>query len=325
MADEQTTTTQAPEVQTPSAPAATPSVEAPVAEAKAKTVRDDMDSRRVLPNVAEAAAYITKCASDFTDFTGYPVAAPGVSVSAEGALVFDPAVYTDSMGIMVSVLTQRGDGPNQSTVKAIVIAPVPTFDSILADAGGKAWAERIIAKELNHVAVRGLRKADNIANEVPEMPTTLADYITSDRQASGILAAFEELWRPIKNNMAKLSRPWRLANFSKKELRRCFESAGYASEYYPTVEETKQGSLFVLALNGLVKTARESGLDPTWFERCLATRDEATIDVKDDDEEDEISIDALSAAMAAPTEEPTPAPATPPVEAPAQVATPPAA
>src|SRR6476660_10572714 len=98
------------------------------------------------------------------------------------------------------------------------------------------------------------------------MPTTLDDYITSDRQASGILAAFEELWRPIKNNMGKLSRPWRLANFSKKELRRCFESAAYATEYYPTVEETKQGSLFVLALNGLVKTAKDSGLDPTWFE-----------------------------------------------------------
>jgi hypothetical protein len=132
------------------------------------------------------------------------------------------------------------------------------------------------------------------------MPKTLEDYITSDRGAGGILQAYEDLWRPIKNNMAKLSRPWRLANLSKKELRRALESAAYAREYYPTLEETKQGSLFVFALNGLIVTAKKGGLDPTIFERWLANRDEATIDVKDEDDDEEFDLDALTAAMAAP-------------------------
>jgi hypothetical protein len=127
------------------------------APAKAKDVLNDMDSRRILPNPTEAAAYIGKCMSDFPDFGKYPVAAPGVTVSEEGALVFDPAVYGDGTAVMISVLTQRGDGPNQSSVKAIVIAPVPTFDSILANPQGKDWAKRILEKELNHVAVRQLR------------------------------------------------------------------------------------------------------------------------------------------------------------------------
>lgn len=282
-------------VQTPVAQAA------PAQPPKVKDVLNDMDSRRILPNPTEATAYIAKCMADFPDFGKYPVAAPGVSVSKEGALVFDPAVYGEGIAVMVAVLTQRGDTPGStSTVKAIVIAPIPTFEAILANPAGKAWAQRILEKELNHVAVRQLRKAENVSDAVESMPKTLEDYITSDRGAGGILQAYEDLWRPIKNNMAKLSRPWRLANLSKKELRRALESAAYASQYYPTLEETKQGSLFVFALNGLIQTAKKQGLDPTIFERWLANRDEATIEVKDDDDEEEFDLDALTAAMATP-------------------------
>lgn len=282
---------------TQTAPATT--TPATTVPAKVKDVLNDMDSRRILPNPTEATAYIAKCMADFPDFGKYPVAAPGVSVSEEGGLVFDPEVYGEGVAVMVAVLTQRGDGPNQSTVKAIVIAPIPTFEAILANPGGNAWAKRILEKELNHVSVRQLRKAENVADAVDSMPKTLEDYITSDRGAGGILQAYEDLWRPIKNNMGKLSRSWRLANLSKKELRRALESAAYALEYYPTLEETKQGSLFVFALNGLIVTAKKQGLDPTIFERWLANRDEATIDIKDDDEDD-FDESKLFAAMLAP-------------------------
>jgi len=234
-------------------------------KAKVKDVLNDMDARRVLANPDEAIAYIGASIEQFPDFTNYPVAAAGVSEDEDGNLVFDPEVYTDSTNVMVAVLTQRGDGPGTSTVKAIVIAPVPTLDSILANEAAKDWLTKIVHKELNHVAVRQLRKADDIDTVIDSMPKTLDDYISSNREAGGMLQAFEDLWRPIKNNMAKLSRSWKLANLSKKELRRGLESAAYASEYYPTLEETKQGSLFVFALNGLIATAKKQGLDPTIF------------------------------------------------------------
>lgn len=275
---------------------------------KAKNVLEDMDSRRILPNPEDATAYIAKCLADLPDFNDFPLAAPGVSI-VDGALVFDPEVYTDETRVMVSVLTQRGDGPNTSTVKAIVVAPIPTLDAILANPEGNSWAQRILEKELNHVAVRQLRKAEDVGDVVDTMPKTLGDYITSNRESSGILAAYEELWRPVKTNMGKLSRSWRLANLSKKELRRALESSAYAKEYYPTLEEAKQGSLFVFALNGLSAQAKKDGLDPTIFERWLTNRNERVIDVQAEDEE-EFSLEDFAAAFE-PDATATPA-ATPP-------------
>lgn len=276
--------------------AATPNAEK---AAKVKDVLNDMDSRRTFPNPDEAIAYIGKAMQDYPDFGNYPVAAPGVSINEEGGLDFDADVYTDDTRVMVAVLTQRGEKAGESSVKAIVITPVPTYDSILSNPEGRAWAERILDKELNHVAVRQLRKADDIADVVDSMPKTLADYITSERAGGGILQAFEDLWRPIKTNMAKLSRSWRLANLSKKELRRACESAAYAEEYYPTLEKSKQGSLFVFALNGMIAQAKKDGLDPTIFQRWLDGRDEKKIDVAAEDE-DEFSLDDLTAALDTP-------------------------
>ena len=123
-------------------------------KAKVKDVLNDMDARRVLANPDEAIAYIGASIEQFPDFTNYPVAAAGVSEDEDGNLVFDPEVYTDSTNVMVAVLTQRGDGPGTSTVKAIVIAPVPTLDSLLANEAAKAWLTKIVHKELNHVAAR---------------------------------------------------------------------------------------------------------------------------------------------------------------------------
>lgn len=286
------------------APAAgTPAAEAEAA--KAKDVLNDMDSRRILANPTDALAYLGKCMADFSDFNNYPVAAPGVSVETdeatdESSLVFDPEIYGDGINVMVSVLTQRGEGEGaRSSVKAIVIAPVPSFSAILANPEGSAWAQRILEKEMNHVAVRQLRKAESIDEVIDSMPKTLADYISSER-GGGLLQAYEDLWRPIKNNMGKLSRGWKLANLSKKELRRALESSAYATEYYPTLEESKQGSLFVFALNGLIQTAKKQGLDPTIFERWLANRDEKQIDIKaEDDEEETFTLDDLTTAMTA--------------------------
>jgi hypothetical protein len=280
----------------------------PAPAAKEKTVIDDMDGRRIFPNPEETTAYIANAMTTYSDFGNYPVAAPGVSVNEEtGALEFDPEVYTPDTRVMVAVLTQRGEGPQaSSTVKAIVIAPIPTLDAILGNPEGNAWAQRILEKELNHVAVRQLRKAESIGDVVDTMPKTLSDYITSNREGGGMLQAYEDLWRSIKNSMGKLSRSWKLANLSKKELRRGLESAAYAGEYYPTLEETKQGSLFVFALHGLTAQAKKQGLDPAIFERWLANRDEKKIDVDAEDEE-EFTLDDLTAALDQPEPAATPA------------------
>lgn len=268
--------------------------------AKVKTVIDDMDSRRIFPNVDAATAYIQKCAAEFTDFAGYPVAAAGLTEDNE----FDPEIYTESMDVVVSVLTKRGEGKGATTVQCIVIYPSPRLDDILANATGKTWLEGILAKELNHVAVRNLRKAENsteIAEAVELMPTTLADFVTSGRESGGGIAeSYNQLWQVIKKGIGGKSKPFALANLSKKELRKAMESASYAATVYPQLEErqNKAGekeSLFELAATFGKLLANQTSLDDTLFVRALATRNEKTIDVADDEED--FDLDAMAAAI----------------------------
>lgn len=281
-------------------------------EPKVKTVIDDMASRRIFDDVDSAAAYLAKCQEDYPDFAGYKVAAAGFTEEGD----FDPEVYNEDMRIAVSVLTQRGEGKNSSTVKGIVIYPTPKLDSILASDAGKGWLTAIMEKELNHVAVRQLRKADTpdgmpMAEAVDSMPTTIGDYITSNRETSGgILETFNELWQLIKKGIGQKFKAFSLANLSKKELRKGIESASYASAIYPTLEDRKnkageKASLFELAATFGIMVAKEQGLDPAFFERALEGRNEKELAIVEDEDED-FDMEALAAAMTAkPVEEST--------------------
>lgn len=278
-------------------------------ESKAKTVIDDMDQRRLFYSTDEAAAYIAKCQEEYSDFGSYPVAAAGLTEDGD----FDPDVYTDEMRIGVYVLTKRGDGPNSTTVHCIVIAPAPKVTAFLGlpedtdfgNSQGLEWLTGIIDKEINHVTVRQLRKAENaqeIAEAVESMPTTLADFITSGREStSGILETFNQLWQIIKKGMGAKSKPFALANLSKKELRKAMESASYAATVYPQLETrtNKKGepeSLFVLAATFGQMLAKQESLDSTIFDRMLSQRDEKEIAVADDEED--FDLEAMAASLA---------------------------
>lgn len=278
---------------------------------KAKTVLDDMPSRRIVSTIEAATALIISDLSTYSDFGNYDLVSPidlkrgvqGVSVDDEGSIVFDSEIFSDDMDIMIAVLTQRGEGTGSSTVKGIVVSPVPTRESILADAVGSAWLDKMLGTELNRIAVRILRDKDaDIKDEtlLDQLPKTLADYVTSNRGGSStLLEAFEENWKVIKTALGKLSKAWKLRNLSKKEFKNGMSSSAYASQWYPELETTKKGSLFVFALQAFANTAKEAGKDATIFARWLETRNEHLIDSDDADDEDDLSLDALTAAMVA--------------------------
>lgn len=271
---------------------------------KVRTVIDDMDNRRLFDSPEDAATYIAKCQTEFTDFNSYPVAAVGLTDEGD----FDPEIYNDSMRIAVSVLTQRGEGAGSSTVKAIVIYPSPKLETVLESATGRDWLTAIMEKELNHVAVRQLRKAENadeIADAIQTMPTTLDGYTTSGRESTGgILQTYNDLWQLIKKAIGAKSTPFRLANLSKKELRKGMESSAYALAIYPKLEdrENKKGereSLFEVAANYGLVLAKAKGLDPTIFERMISQRDEKVIEATDDEDEGEFDLEAMAAQLIA--------------------------
>jgi hypothetical protein len=307
-------------------PAAATAPDAPAANgAKApepKTVAEDMANRRVfsaeyrdmtaeeIAALAEgegphpilvksavdaASEYLNASGSTFTDFGDYPLAAPGIDDEGN----FDSDVYTDEMDVMVALLR------NKSKVKCIVVAPVPTLDSILSDAAGTDWATKILHKEMNHVAVRALREADDVSTVVDQIPTTRLGYIESNRGDGGILESFAELYKPVNATLSAKFPVWAKARLIKSELRKAFESKGYAQEFYAALEDYKGQSLFVVGLGLAIATAKRKGLDPTIFERWLATRDQKvyTPGEQQEADEDEFNVDSLTEALLAETKD----------------------
>ena len=286
----------------------TDSTETVVKESKAKTVAEDMTARRKFPNAVEAIAYLSNCAATLTDFDDQVFATQGVSNDDEGNLVFDPAIYTPGMDVMISKLANREKG-GKSTIKAVVITAAPSLDSILSavpvNPSVREWLEKIVDKELNHVAVRQLRTAADVTTVADQMPTTLEAYISSGRESTGgIMETFNELFKDLIAAFAKRSPAWQKARLTKGELKKALESKAYALEYYPTLEDrADKDSLFVMALQLGINAAKKKGLDPAIFDRWLETRDAKAFDIEEEEEED-FDLDDLESEMTAePVEE----------------------
>jgi len=167
------------------------------------------------------------------------------------------------------------------------------------DEAGRAWIDSLIEKEANLVAMRALRRDDDLAAGVDAMPTTLADYWTPPTSAgTGTLAAYNELWQAVRDATGEKIPAVKAAGLSKKVFRNCLESASFASELHGRLESRKnkagqEYSAFVFALHTGIALAKEEGLDPTFFENALATRDDKVIEIADTGEDD-IDLDFLT-------------------------------
>lgn len=268
--------------------------------AQTKTVKEHMTARRIFPDVASAVAYLGLCAESFSDWADTTFAAPGID--SEGN--FDPAIYSADMDVMVSKLMRIGKKGEDSTVKAVVVAPVPKLSVILADESAKAWLEKIVHKELNHVAVRALREAEDVSTVIDQMPTTLAGYIESGRAGSGILESFNALYKQINATLSGPFPVWARYRLIKTELRKAMESKGYAQANYAALEDYRgkgiDSGLFVTAINLGVAAAKRKGLDPTIFERWLATRDQKVFDLAESEDDDaEFDLDSMTDSLLA--------------------------
>jgi hypothetical protein len=270
-----------------------------------KTVRDDMPARRVFANTTEAAAYLALCAETYADWgdDSIPFAAPGID--SEGN--FDPAVYTSEMDVMVAKLI------NAKALKAVVVAPIPKLETVLADESARQWLiDKVLRKELNHVAVRQLREAEDVSTVIDQMPTTLTGYIESGRSGGGQMEAFNVLYKPVNATMSAKLPVWAKYRLIKSELKKAMESKAYADTIYAALEDYRGQSLFVAAINLAISAAKRKGIDPTIFERWLATRDQKVYDPAQAEDEDELDLDNLTDALldseaedTAPTDEPT--------------------
>lgn len=263
-------------------------------QTKTKTVADDFPQRTFYATPADAVAFLAKQAEEISDLATVPQKFVGIDVTEEG-LVFDPAVYTDQTRVMIVVLKNRvaqGD-TKTSAVKCLLIAPAPTLEAILASSEGTEWAQRILDKEINHVAVRNLRDADNI-DSVQNIPTTLNDYISSARASGGVLDAFNELYRDVSKVMANGFRVWAKFGPKKADFKNALASRSFAVEFFPALEDREKGSLFVAALHLFIRAGEKQSLDVSIFKKWLETRDQTNIETDADEDTD---LEALTASM----------------------------
>jgi hypothetical protein len=301
------------------ATAATPAAAAEAA--KPKTTLEGMTGYRTFATTDEATAYLAKCNEDFSDFAGQPFAMIGVDESG----AFRPDVYTPEMRVRVAVLRnvpRTVNGKREpTTIKAIVVTPVPSIPSILGidaetweiikDSPSVAFAVKTLDKELNHIAVRPLRDAENLDTAMEQVPTTLAGFIESNRDAGGIMDTFNDLYKTINDTLSKQVPLWSKARLIKAEMKKAMESKAYALEYYPALEDRgtdsngkAKDSLFVLALQFGIKLAKSKGADSAIFDKWVSTRDAQTLAASTADDDDDISLDDLVADMGEPAAEP---------------------
>jgi hypothetical protein len=262
----------------------------PAKDEEPKTVLNHMPSRSTFDNAESALAFIERMAAECTDFSEYP----GLTVGLTEDGAFNPDVYTDAMQVTVARLTEKGDKKTgkETRVVAIVVYPTPKLDAVLAEEAGRNWLQTLIEKEANLVAMRALRRDGDLASGVDAMPTTLADYWTPATGAgTGTYAVYNELWQSVRDATGEQIAAVKAAGLSKKQFRNCLESASFAAEVYPRLESRKnkagqEYSAFVFALHTAIALAKGEGLDPAFFENCLATRNDKVIEVADSGEDD---------------------------------------
>lgn len=273
-----------------------------------KTVLNHMKSRAVFDSTDAAFAYLERMATECTDWADEDGNAtyPGLTVglTEDGAL--DPEIYTDDMQITVARLTEKGkrgaDGKmeKETRVIAIVVYPTPKLAAVMANAeNGQPWLQSLIEKEANLIAMRALRRDEDLANGVDAMPKTLADYWTpASAGGSSILATYNEVWQAVRDATGAKIPALKQAGLSKKVFRNCLESASFAQDSYARLESRKnkagqEYSAFVYALHIGKTLAEEEGLDPAFFVNALATRDDKVIALTDTGEDD-IDLDILT-------------------------------
>lgn len=278
--------------------AATPKAPAP------KIVAEDMSNRVVFTATYDEEGNVTRTAVEaaqeyleaqgerLSDFGDQTFAMAGIDI-VDGEAVWDPEIYTESMDVMVALLRKQKGG-----VKAIVVAPVPSIQTILGDTAARDWMTRILHKELNHVAVRALREAEDVSTVVDQIPVNLTGYIESGRAGAGIVETFNELYKAVNATLAAKVPVWAKYRLLKTELKKAMESKGYAEEVYAPLEDYKGNSLFVAAIQIGITGAKRKGLDATIFERWLATRDQKKFTGATTDEDDDaFDFDSLTESM----------------------------
>lgn len=287
--------------------------EAAASESAPKTMVGNMDDLAYFLTAESAFAYLMKASTEYADFNTVPMVTNRCEIVEDPetgnlSLSLDEAAYTDSTRIAVKLLTKRAYKTDEngkqvsagSVPTCIVVSPQPTLDSIISNPAARDWLQKIVDKELTHVMVRPLRDAENPEAMAGDIPATLEAFITTSRGGGdSMLDTFNAYWQDTLKVFADAIPQLAKLGIKKGDLRKAFESKGFASAYFSQLESygPTQVSVFALMLESMIETAQGEGADVTLLQTWLDQRDEMKLDSAP--AEAEIDLSKLMGALAA--------------------------
>ena len=189
----------------------------------------------------------------------------------EAVFNFDTdAHFPDDYGLAVIPITKRvADEGN--VIRGICIAAIPSVDLILSNDSGKSYANKLIQDSLIRKVASEAKPKDD--GSLTTLSFKIEDFTTTSR--SGGLAAFNS----IASAYVKILREKGLKFMSKALLRNVLQSASFAEQQFPRLEQKN----WEVVLNSMVQHVIKEGVDAGVLQHWLATRNSVEVALEDID------------------------------------------
>lgn len=222
---------------------------------------------------------------------GHGIAPAGSQVDS----VADQLPEPGANGYVLAIVGARGltgaDGKPRNAGTSIAIYPAYSVDEVLAHDAGRAYIERVVSKELGHVAFRSVRlnvttaTLNALDTGAQEMPVALSDFVVRTSQGGGASGqffasnwgAFIQLLKDKKKlTPAKAKRLPVIA-----EVKKCLRSEAYAADNYAAQEADglfmTLGRAFVSIMGAKQDALNEAGANADEKGKALIPGDRAEV------------------------------------------------
>ena len=184
---------------------------------------------------------------------------------------FDPAGdFPEGYGISVIPLTKRVAERGNLTY-GIVIAAVPTVETLANDEAGANYISKIVTDNLLRQISAGAKPKDEGAQI--SIPFKVSEFVTTSRTSG--LAAFNA----VASDYVKALKTKGLKFMSKVLLRQVLASAAFAEQQFPRLSQEN----WQLVLDSMVAHVKQKGMEAGVLGHWKNTRDTVEIDTSDID------------------------------------------
>lgn len=227
--------------------------------------------------------------SEAAEKHGLPVAAiPRTVTQTVNGQEVEVDVYEGCEAIIATVGARKRNpqtGKMIPGIRGVVMFPAPRLETLLAEMDGNEkvvdWLDKIVEKELSHVAFRPLRVSESdegFLQAVDKMPTSIDAYVISGRVGVDT-DTFDIVWPEMRKYLREVQPALYGLLPTKAEVLKCIRSKSYA---LATEEALEKASAFTFIASQMIegcKTFKDSKgnpdpLDPTSLVDFVNGRDE---------------------------------------------------